>query len=172
LSWHIENVQSAHINGEGITGPYGSKQVCPNSTTTYVLSVNLYGGGSDSRSVSITVTGSGPASQYDLYVRRMDYSPANPVGGAEISLFIMIATDTYPSGGPRFPAASFRWRPGDGSGWRVESCPANTQYANCTKTVKFSYSGPGTYNVEVWVDPVANEANTGNNVRVLSLQVQ
>jgi len=171
LSWHIENVQSAHINGEGITGPYGSKQVCPNSTTTYVLTVNLYGGGSDSRSVSVTVTGSGPASQYDLYVRRMDFSP-NPVAGSEISLFVMIATDTYPSGGPRFPATGFRWRPGDGSGWRVGSCPANTQYGTCETTVKFSYSNPSTYNVEVQVDPVANEANTSNNVRVWPLEVK
>ena len=172
LSWHIENVQSADINGQGVTGPYGSKQVCPNSTTTYVLTVNLYGGGSDSRSVSVTVTGGGPSAQYDLYVRRMDFSPASPVAGAQISLFIMIATDTYPGGSPRFPATNFRWRPGDGSGWRVESCPANTQYGTCEKTVNFSYSSPGTYNVEVRVDPVANEANTNNNGKVWLLQVQ
>ena len=171
LNWHIENVQAAQINGEGVTGPYGSKQVCPNSTTTYVLSVNLYGGGSDSRSVSVTVTGSSPASQYDLYVRRMDFS-SDPVAGADISLFIMIATDTYPSGSPRFPATSFRWRPGDGSGWRVQSCPANTQYGTCETTVKFSYSNPGTYNVEVQVDPVANEANTSNNGKVWPLEVR
>jgi serine/threonine protein kinase len=57
LIWHIENVHAAYLNGEGITGPYGSKQVCPNSTTTYVLTVNLHGGGSDSRSVTVKVTG-------------------------------------------------------------------------------------------------------------------
>jgi tRNA A-37 threonylcarbamoyl transferase component Bud32 len=55
LSWHIETVQSAYINGEAITGPHGSKQVCPNSTTTYVLTVNLHGGGSDSRSATVEV---------------------------------------------------------------------------------------------------------------------
>jgi hypothetical protein len=48
-------VQSAYINGEAITGPHGSKQVCPNSTTTYVLTVNLHGGGSDSRSATVEV---------------------------------------------------------------------------------------------------------------------
>jgi hypothetical protein len=170
LSWHIENVQSAHINGEGITGPYGSKQVCPNSTTTYVLTANLYGGGSDTRSASVTVTGSGPGSQYDLYVRRMDF--IDPVVNTNIKLVVMIATETYPSGGPYFPATNFHWRQ-QGGNWQTVFCEASNQQASCAKTVYLQpYSTPGTYNVEVRVDPVANEANTGNNSKVWPLEVK
>jgi hypothetical protein len=42
LSWHIEHVSAAHLNGgefrnRGVTGPYGAQQVCPSQTTTYSL---------------------------------------------------------------------------------------------------------------------------------------
>jgi len=56
LRWHIEHVQAAFLNGTGVTGPDGYQQVCPDSTTTYVLTVNLTGGGSDARSLTISVS--------------------------------------------------------------------------------------------------------------------
>ena len=42
LQWHIENIRAAFLSGGdlrdlGITGPYGSREVCLNVTTTYVL---------------------------------------------------------------------------------------------------------------------------------------
>lgn len=91
----------------------------------------------------------------------------HPVVGDKISLSIMIATDSYPGQGPFFPASSFRWRQGPGFAWQEESCPANTQYASCTKNVEFSYSQPGDYYVEVEADSRKEiaEADEGNNVK-------
>jgi hypothetical protein len=106
-----------------------------------------------------------PATQYDLYVRRMDFNLANPLVGETIQLFIMIATDIYPSQGPYFPASRFRWRQGPNFPWREEACPDNARYASCTKTVSFSYAQPGTYTVEVEADSgqeVAETTETNN----------
>jgi hypothetical protein len=103
------------------------------------------------------------AALYDLYVRRMDFSPANPVVGQTIQLFIMIATDTYPSQGPFFPASHFRWRQGSGFPWQEESCPADANYAACTKTVEFSYSQPGSYYVQVEADSRNETTETDEN---------
>ena len=78
LRWHIENVQAAFLNGAGVTGPDGFQQVCPSSTSTYVLSVNLIGGGSDTHSVTIDV---------DIPQSQIPSSPTNIqlsyVGGQE-----------------------------------------------------------------------------------------
>jgi hypothetical protein len=93
-----------------------------------------------------------PAAQYDLYVRRMDFMQTNPIVGETIELFIMIATDTYPTPGPFFPASYFRWRQGPNFPWQEESCPPNNQYASCEKTVTFAYDQAGSYYVEVEAD--------------------
>ncbi|PWH20682.1 MAG: hypothetical protein DDG58_01525 [Ardenticatenia bacterium] len=42
LQWHIENIKAAYLSGGdfrnlGITGPYGWREACPATTTTYVL---------------------------------------------------------------------------------------------------------------------------------------
>jgi hypothetical protein len=103
---------------------------------------------------------------YDLYVRRMDFTPANPVEGQTIQLFIMIATDTYPSQGPFFPASHFRWRQGPGFAWQEELCPANASYASCTKTVEFSYTEAGYYYVEAEADSRKEIAETDENNNV------
>lgn len=110
---------------------------------------------------------------YDLYVRPMDFSPPNPVVGETISLFIMIATDTYPSQGPFFPASYFRWRQGPNFAWQEEYCPANTQYASCTETVGFSYTQAGSYYVEVEADSrrEITETDEKNNVRGWTIAV-
>jgi hypothetical protein len=39
LSWHIEGVKAAYLDGEGITGPTGTRVMMPKETTTYRLSV-------------------------------------------------------------------------------------------------------------------------------------
>ena len=102
--------------------------------------------------------------QYDLYVRRMDFSP-NLIVGETIQLNVMIATDTYPGEGPFFPACHFRWRQGPSFPWQEEVCPENREYASCTKTLYFSYSTPGDYYVEVEADSrnEVRETNEGNN---------
>jgi hypothetical protein len=102
--------------------------------------------------------------QYDLYVRRMDFS-TNLMVGETIELNIMIATDIYPAAGPYFPASHFRWRQGPGFPWQEEVCPADNNYASCSKTVYFSYSNPGDYQVEVEADSRGEilETNDGNN---------
>ncbi|MFB0534816.1 MAG: CARDB domain-containing protein [Anaerolineae bacterium] len=107
-----------------------------------------------------------PAAQYDLYVRRMDFMQTNPMVGETIELFVMVATDTYPSQAPFFPASHFRWRQGPGFAWQEESCPDDTHYASCAKTVTFSYTQAGSYYVEVEADSLGEvaEADETNNV--------
>ena len=111
---------------------------------------------------------------YDLYVRRMDFSPADPVVGETITLHIMIATDTHPSGSPLFPASHLRWRKGPGFAWEEEDCPASTQYATCTPIVTFSYAQPGEYLVEVEADSRKEVAETdeNNNLKGWSIVVR
>jgi hypothetical protein len=120
----------------------------------------------------ITITPA-PAAQYDLYVRRMDFMQTNPMVGETIQLNVMIATDTYPSPGPFFPASYFRWRQGPNFPWQEESCPDDTQYASCAQTVTFSYSQPGSYYVEVEADSRQGiaESDETNNVSGWNLTV-
>jgi len=161
----VEYVRAAHLDGEPVVGGYKEKQVCPCNDTTYTLHVELTDGSTTDRTVTVQITGVCPT-PYDLYVKKMDFTPSNPAVVDTISLFIMIATDTYPGSGPFFPASHFRWRKGAGFNWQEESCPANTQYAQCTAKVDFSYSQAGQYHVEVQADnrnEVA-ETNEGNNV--------
>jgi hypothetical protein len=108
-----------------------------------------------------------PVSEYDLYVRRMDFSTDRPMVGETVRLFIMLATDSYPAQGPYFPASTFRWRRGDGSAWHDENCPANERYASCVATVELRYALPGTYVVGVEVDSSNSvvEKDETNNVR-------
>ncbi len=110
--------------------------------------------------------------QYDLYVRRMDFSP-NLLVGETIELYVMIATDIYPSGGPAFPASHFRWRQGPGFPWQEEVCPESAPYASCQKTVYLSYSAPGDYTVEVEADNrgQVRETDEGNNTRGWTITV-
>jgi hypothetical protein len=110
--------------------------------------------------------------QYDLYVRRMDFSP-NLMVGETIELFVLIATDIYPGGGPFFPASHFRWRQGPGFSWQEEVCPEDYGAASCAKTVHFSYSNPGDYLVEVEADNRGEvlETNDGNNNRGWTLTI-
>jgi hypothetical protein len=107
-----------------------------------------------------------PAAQYDLYVRRMDFMQTNPLVGETIQLYVMIATDTYPTQGPFFPASYFRWRQGPNFPWQEESCPADDQYASCAQTVTFSYTQAGSYYVEVEADSRQGiaESDETNNV--------
>jgi uncharacterized Zn-binding protein involved in type VI secretion len=59
LRWQAQDVQAAYLNGGQFSNTpvsgTGSQQICPNSTTTYVLTANLLGGGSDSRSATVSV---------------------------------------------------------------------------------------------------------------------
>jgi hypothetical protein len=106
-----------------------------------------------------------PMPSYDLYVRRMDFSTDTPQVNETVQLHIMLATDTYPPQGPFFPATTFRWRQGAGFPWHKETCPTNNHYANCTKTVQFSYQQPGIYQVQVEADhkDVVPELDESNN---------
>lgn len=116
-----------------------------------------------------------PASgAYDLYVRRMDFTPADMVVGGTITLHLMIATDTYPSGSPMFPASHFRWRQGPTFAWQEGSCPANTQYPTCTPNLTFSYTQPGDYVVEVEADSrkAVAESNENNNTKTWTITVK
>jgi len=170
----VEYVRAAWLDGEPLIGGYKEKQVCPCNDTTYTLHVELTDGSTTDRTVTVRVSGVCPSpAVYDLYVKRMDFSPANPAVIDTISLSIMIATDTYPSGGPFFPASHFRWRKGPGFDWQEEFCPENTQYASCAKTVQFKYSQVGWYDVEVQADNRNEVAETdeGNNVKVWTLTV-
>ena len=122
-----------------------------------------------------TVSANVGSSGYDLYVRRIDYLPAGPdlVAGKAVRFTIMIATDTYPAAGPYFPTSRFRWRPGDGTLWAEALCPANTQNANCTSNLDYTYTQPGTYAFEIEVDNRSEvvESNENNNTGRVTVQV-
>jgi hypothetical protein len=110
---------------------------------------------------------------YDLYVRRMDFTPPSPVVGGAIQMAIMLATDIAPQGAAYFPASSFRWRQGPNFPWQEEVCPDNFQYASCPKTVTFSYGQPGSYVFEVQADSrgIISEADETNNTRTWTIVV-
>ena len=112
------------------------------------------------------------ADEYDLYVRRMDFSP-NPLAGQNIDLNVMIATDISPDGGPKFPASHFHWRTKADAGWKEESCPDNAQYATCVKTLTFKYNQAGSYDVKVEADNrhEVDETEESNNDKKWTLQV-
>jgi hypothetical protein len=118
-------------------------------------------------------SGGGGSGDYDLYVRRMDFTPANPTVGQTIQLHVMIATDIGPDGGPKFPASHFRWRKSADTDWHDQSCPEDDHYAKCERTVSFSYSSPGDYSVKVEADNrgEVNETDEGNNSRKFTLHV-
>ena len=115
----------------------------------------------------------GGEGEYDLYVRRMDFSTDRPVVGERVTAHIMIATDIYPSDGPYFPASRFKWRRDADSEWHEESCPENTHYASCEKTVSFSYDSSGEHNFKVVADSGNDVAETdeGNNDRKWKMTV-
>jgi uncharacterized protein YraI len=59
LQWHVENIKAAFLNGGefsnlGVTGPLGSRDVCPSATTTYILRAETSGAPVE-RSVTVTV---------------------------------------------------------------------------------------------------------------------
>jgi hypothetical protein len=172
LHWHVENVQAIYLDGAPVTGPDGQRSVSPATTTTYQLRV-VRAGGEETREVTITVTGVPPGAEYDLYVRRIDYSPADPLVGDTIRANIMIATDISPAGGPYFPESRFRWRAGPGYDWNEEWCPTDTHYASCSKSVTFSYAAPGSYLFEVEADSGDDvpETNEDNNTRQWTIDV-
>ena len=111
---------------------------------------------------------------YDLYIRRQDYMRADPRVGQTILVFVMIATDTHPSGGPLFPATHFRWRKDARSPWQEESCPANMQYQQCSMTLTLSYAQPGDHIFEVEADNrhLLTESNENNNTKSWTITVK
>ena len=59
LQWHIENIKAAYLSGGdfrnlGITGPYGWREACPTTTTTYILRAET-GDGVIERMVTVEV---------------------------------------------------------------------------------------------------------------------
>jgi|GEM_PF-4923994 len=54
LRWTVENVNAIRLEGQGVTGPTGSQQVCPAWTTTYTLEVDT-DQGRVSRQATVTV---------------------------------------------------------------------------------------------------------------------
>jgi len=117
--------------------------------------------------------GGGGSGDYDLYVRRMDYSPGSPSAGTDIAMHIMIASDVHPDDGPYFPASHYKWRSRSGASWHEESCSENTHYATCERTIHLSYDHSGDYDFEVRADSQneVDETNEGNNSRIVTIHV-
>ena len=115
-----------------------------------------------------------PMPGYDLYVRPMAFMQTNPAVGDTIDLSIMLATDIAPQRAAYYPASHFRWRQGANFPWQEEVCPDNYQYASCMKDVAFSYSQPGSYDVEVEADSRGSIAETDetNNTETWTITVE
>lgn len=173
LHWDLANAQAAYLRydgvEEGVVAP-GHKTLSPATTTVYTLAARNEAG---ETTAQLTINVNPAVAQYDLYVRRMDFTPPDAVEGEMISLNVMIATDISPSGGPFFPASYFRWRQGPGFAWQEEYCPADNHYAQCSKTLIFSYPQQGTYEVEVEADSRAEilETNESNNAKSWAIVV-
>lgn len=114
-------------------------------------------------------------SGYDLYVKRIDYSPAgaNLVVGMTVDFKILLATNSYPDSGPYFPATWLRFRSGDGTIWSEYQCPASTQQASCLATVSYRYGVSGNYTVVVEADSRGEirESDESNNASSVDLMV-
>lgn len=122
-----------------------------------------------------TATATEELASYDLYVKRIDYSPAgaNLVVGMTVDFKILLATDIYPDSGPYFPSTWLRFRSGDGTIWSEYQCPASAQQASCLATVSYRYGVSGNYTVVVEADSrgQVRESNESNNASSVSLMV-
>lgn len=123
--------------------------------------------------ITIGAPSASPDAGYDLYVRRMDFSPLPHTTGTPIQMWPMIATDSAPEGQPPFPVTGFRWRKGPNFPWQPEVCAADIHIASCLTQVEFSYDLPGTYVVEVQADYLSSvvETDETNNTRTYTLNV-
>jgi len=95
----------------------------------------------------------------------MDFSTDSPSVGDTVHVFIMIATDISPDGGPYFPESHFRWRIDGDSPWHEESCSENNTAASCTMDFDVTYDSPGEHNFKVEADSQdqVGETDEGNN---------
>ena len=55
LRWDVQNVREVYLDGQGVVGQ-GQREVCPTATKTYELRVVLQGGGTERRTLTLTVT--------------------------------------------------------------------------------------------------------------------
>jgi len=81
LRWHVANANAVHLDGAGVVGD-GSKQICPGSTTVYVLHV-AHDAGATEKKVTVKVSGSSP-------------TPTPTPGGAPSFSTDLALTDLYP----------------------------------------------------------------------------
>ncbi|MGC8878664.1 MAG: NBR1-Ig-like domain-containing protein [Anaerolineae bacterium] len=103
LRWDVENVAAVYLNDSGVVG-HGNQSVCPTTTTTYVLRVQLRDGGTTERSITITVnlpevpkpTQIGPpdGSVFEHYPRTADFywSEVSYPGGVTYTIEIQYGT--------------------------------------------------------------------------------
>ena len=68
LRWQVENADAVYLDGAGVVG-VGSRQVCPESTTTYRLLV-VAGGWERTREVTISVTAPAPTPSVEFTADR------------------------------------------------------------------------------------------------------
>jgi hypothetical protein len=54
LRWDVENVRAVYLDDRGVVG-HGTREVCPNDTTTYTLRVVFYDGSTEDQSLTITL---------------------------------------------------------------------------------------------------------------------
>ena len=54
LRWDVENVRAVYLDDRGVTG-HGTREVCPEETTTYTLRVVLTDGSTQDETLTITV---------------------------------------------------------------------------------------------------------------------
>jgi hypothetical protein len=81
LRWHVAHANAVHLDGAGVVGD-GSKQICPGSTTVYVLHV-AHDAGATEKKVTVKVSGSSS-------------TPTPTPGGTPSFSTDLAVTDLYP----------------------------------------------------------------------------
>jgi heat shock protein HslJ len=104
LRWQVDNVQAVYIYPAGanyqdypVTGS-GSRQVCPTTTTTYEMRIQLKDGSVKTLQVTVNVVPGNGLANTTWQVQSL-YGAQTPVPGSSMTIFFSSANTTNGSGG-------------------------------------------------------------------------
>ncbi len=171
LHWRTENIQAVFFEGTGVVGN-GDEEVCPGSTTTYTLEVELRDGTTETRTVTVSV---GAGAQPDLYIAGITLNPATPVEGEPVDVLVTVTN----GGSAPVPATSYRvewWASASAAGpectWDVGSLGVGASHnLSCIYGGYPSWYASLTVQAVVDVNDTITEANEANNTYTNTISV-